>query len=87
MLRQKSEPRMKGGDVTFDTWNEEDGKVHVTVSAEAIEDYCDPRGITGSTGQRFAAALEDILQAASKVYERDKSRPKAIVVTSRDLNG
>jgi hypothetical protein len=87
MLRQKSEPRMSGGDVTFDTWNEEDRRVHVTVSEEAIEDYCDRRGITGSISQRFVATLEDIMTAASKVYDRDRSRPKAIVVTTQDLNG
>jgi hypothetical protein len=87
MLRAMSAPRVSNGDVTFECWDEQFGKVHVTVSAEAIEDYADPRGMKGSISQKLAAAFDAVVEAAGRVYDKDSGRPRRILVTTRDLNG
>jgi hypothetical protein len=87
MLRPMSAPHVSNGDVTFECWDEQFGKVHVTVSAEAIEDYADPRGMKGSLSQKLAAAFDDVVEAAGRVYDKDSGRPRRILVTTRDLNG
>ncbi|MER8839459.1 hypothetical protein NKH86_11925 [Mesorhizobium sp. M0913] len=86
-LTQKTEGRPSGGDIEFLMYDTSNGIVTVTVSQEALEDYADPRGLSGDTLSIFHNALADIIEAADKVYDRDGTNPRRLLVSTRDLNG
>ncbi|MCP9233932.1 hypothetical protein NMG46_27605 [Mesorhizobium sp. LMG 17147] len=87
-LTQKTDGHLSGGDIEFLMYDSSNGIVSVTVSQEALEDYADPRGLSGSdTLSIFNSALADIIEAADKVYDRAGTNQRRLLVSTRDLNG
>ncbi|MDX0438900.1 hypothetical protein GOD90_27115 [Sinorhizobium medicae] len=86
-LTKKTEPRKTDAGISFDTYESGKKVVHVEVTEEAIEDFCDPRGLKFDVDNLPAPLLEAILLAAEKLVDRSPADMTSVRVDTKTLNG
>ncbi|MBP1856849.1 hypothetical protein [Rhizobium herbae] len=86
-LRKKNNPFKTSAGIVFDVYDVGGAVYRVEVTEEAIEDFCDPRGIKLEGDDLPAALLEAILLAADKLVQRAPAGIKSVMVDKKALNG
>ncbi|MDX0581937.1 hypothetical protein GOD01_03275 [Sinorhizobium medicae] len=86
-LTKKTEPRRTDAGISFDVYESGKKVVHVEVTEEAIEDFCDPRGLKFDGDNLPAPLFEAILLAADKLVAQAHADVTSVRVNTKTLNG
>jgi hypothetical protein len=79
--------KLVGGDLFVEAWEEGHDPIRVTVSREAIADFCDPRGISYDADKLPAVLLEALIEAVDRLTAKSGDWPTEITIETKDLNG
>ncbi|WP_376742390.1 hypothetical protein [Ensifer canadensis] len=86
-LTKKTEPRRTDAGISFDVYESGKKVVRVEVTEEAIEDFCDPRGLKFHVDNIPVQLFEAILLAADKLVGNSPADLTIVRVETKTLNG
>ncbi|WP_157784743.1 hypothetical protein [Sinorhizobium fredii] len=86
-LTKKTEPRKTDTGISFDVYEPGKNVVRVEVTEEAIEDFCDPRGLKFDVDNLPVPLFEAILMSAEKLVDNAPADVTSVRVDTKALNG
>ncbi|KQY21014.1 hypothetical protein ASD32_06440 [Rhizobium sp. Root483D2] len=87
-LSKKTEPRKTSAGMAFDVYETDGNRSYrIQVTEEAIEDFCDPRGIVIEGDDLPTPLFEKIVLVAEKLIQRAHPDVKTVTIDTKTLNG